>query len=106
MTKVETSKFAVVAKLTASPGNRDAMIDALQLALDNAEAEDGTLVYLLHEDTTDENVVWFYELYVDRHAHAAHVASAGFKALGPALRPFLDGRPETTYLQPVGGKGL
>ena len=106
MAQDEISKFAVVAKLTASEGNRDALIEVLRAALDNAEDEPGTLVYLLHEDTGDADSVWFYEMYVDRDAHRAHVESEGFKALGPALRPYLAGRPEITYLQPVGGKGI
>ena len=106
MPNVETSKFAVVAKLSAAPGKRDELIDAFQLALDNAESESGTLTYVLHEDTSDDDVVWFYELYVDRDAHAAHTSSDAFKAVGPAIRPFLGGRPEITYLQPVGGKGI
>jgi quinol monooxygenase YgiN len=100
------SKVAVIAKFPAAPGKRDQLIEALQAALANAETEAGTLTYILHEDSKDPDAVWFYEMYTDKDALAAHGSSEAFKALGPAVAPFVGGRPEITYLRPVGGKGL
>jgi quinol monooxygenase YgiN len=106
MPKVETSKVAVVAKFAAAPGKRDQLIDALEGALANAESEAGTLMYILHEDSKEPDVVWFYEMYTDQDALTAHGSSDAFKAVGAAVGPFIGSRPEITYLKPVGGKGL
>ncbi len=100
------SRVAVVAKITAKPGERDALVAALQQALETAAGEPGTLVYALHADTKEADVLWMYELYADQGALDAHMGSPAFKALGPAIGPHLAGMPELHFSTPVGGKGL
>jgi quinol monooxygenase YgiN len=97
--------IGVIAKITAQDGRRADLAAALQGALDAAEHEPGTLMYLLLEDRTDANVLWMYEMYQDQAALEAHMGSDAFKALGPAIGPFLAGRPELTFCTPLGGKG-
>ncbi len=96
---------AVIAKITAQDGTRADLAAALQGALDAAENEPGTIAYVLLEDAVDANVLWMYEVYTDQAALDSHMASEAFKALGPAIRPFLAGRPELTFCKPIGGKG-
>lgn len=100
------SKVAVIAKLVAQSGKRDDLETALKAALDTAAGEAGTLVYALHRDNKEGDVLWFYELYTDEDALKAHSSSDAFKALGPAIGSFLAGRPELHMLSPVGGKGI
>ncbi|MCU1366920.1 MAG: hypothetical protein JWL72_4883 [Ilumatobacteraceae bacterium] len=100
------SKVAAIAKIPAHPGKRDELVAGLQAALDNAAGEADTLMYILHEDATDPDVVWFYELYTDQDAFVAHGTSDAFKAIGASLRNLAGGRPEITVLKPLGGKGL
>jgi len=100
------SQVAVIAKIPALEGKRTELVQALQAALANAESEPGTLKYILHEDAKDENLLWFYELYTDQDALAAHGTSDAFKEIGMACRPFSAGRPELIMLNPLGGKGL
>ena len=99
------SKIAVIAKIPAAPGKRADLVAALQGALQTAEGEAGTLVYVLHEDAKDADVLWMYEQYTDQAALDAHMGSEAFQALGGVIGPFLGGRPELTFLNPVGGKG-
>ena len=99
------SKIAVVGKLKANEGQRDALAEALRAALRTADGEPGTIYYILHEDPADEQALWFYEMYADQDALDEHRSSDGYKALGPAIRPFLAARPELTFLKPIGGKG-
>jgi len=33
------------------------------------------------------------------------MGSEAFKALGPSIAPFLGGRPELSFVSPLGGKG-
>ena len=82
------SHVAVIAKLTAALGSSATnSIAALQAALDNAEAEPGTLKYILHTDAGDADLVWFYEVYADADALDGAQELRGFKALGSTLAP-------------------
>lgn len=97
---------AVMAKIPAAPGKREELVGALRQALDTAQGEPGTRYYLLHADASDADTLWMYELYDSQEAFQAHAGSEAFKALGPALAPYLGGRPELTFMTPIGGKGL
>ena len=100
------SAVACIAKVSAAPGKRAELAAALQLALENVEQEPGTRYYILHEDRSDDDVLWMYELYEGEEGLEAHQAASWYAELGPAIRPFLDGRPELTFATPIGGKGL
>lgn len=100
------SKVALIAKITCNEGMRD---DAVALFKDHVEfvnSEAGTLVYALHTDATDPNLIWFYELYTDQAALGEHGGSEAMKALGGKLRPYTAKRPELTFLAPVAAKGI
>ncbi len=98
---------SVIAKLTANDGQRDDLVAALQPMLRHVEEnEPDTVRYILMEDTSDENVVWLYEEYVDQAAFEAHGRSDTMKALGAAIGPFMGGAPELIFCRPVAGKGL
>jgi len=106
MSSSTNSPVAVLARIPAQPGRRDELVAALQQAIDNAEGEEGTQLYILHTNDADPDAVMFYELYTDEAAMIAHGSSDKFKALGASLRDVAGGRPEITRLTPVGGKGL
>ena len=102
----QSEKVAVIAKLTANPGQRAELAEAVQSAVAAVTEEAGTECYILHEDVADENVLWMYELYTDQAALVAHGSSDALKAMGMASRPFAAGRPEIIFLKPLAGKGL
>jgi quinol monooxygenase YgiN len=101
------SKIAMIAKLTAADGKRADLVAALEKIFPQVEQEVGTEAYVLHEDAGDENVVWFYELYADNDALAAHGASDAMKEMMGSLGGGLVGAaPEMHLLRPVRGKGV
>jgi quinol monooxygenase YgiN len=100
------SKTSVWVKLEVQPGKRDEAVAIIQEALDAVQSEPGTLLYLLHTDPSDENVLYFYEMYTDGDALAAHGGADWFKAFGPKLGPVLAGRPDMKFVNAVGGKGF
>ncbi len=100
------SKVAVIARIPLRPGARDEFVSAFQQAIANAHAEDGTLTYVLHTDTKDDDVAWVYELYANQAAFEAHARSDAMKALLPALAPFMEGATHLHVLTPLAGKGL
>ena len=99
-------KVATIAKVTAKEGQRDELAKALEHGLATASDEEGTIMYILHADANDPNLLWFYELYRDEDAREVHRTSDGMKALGPIVGPFMAARPELIRLEPLGGKGL
>jgi len=100
------SQISVIAKIPAAPGKRDELATALQTALDTAKGEAGTRYYILHTDDADADMLWMYEMYESKADLESHMGSEAFKALGPAIGPFLGGRPELIFTTPIGGKGF
>jgi quinol monooxygenase YgiN len=99
-------QLAIIAKIRSAPGKRAELATAFQEAFGHVENEPGTLTYILHEDTKDEDLLWFYETYTDQEALQAHGKSDWMKAMGPKLGPLMAGRAELTFLNPIGGKGI
>jgi quinol monooxygenase YgiN len=96
---------AEIAKITAAPGKRAELLGLLQRMVDQVESEDGTLVYVFHEDASDDVTIWTYELYADQAARDAHGASAAMAEIGPAIGALLGGAPELIKLRPLMAKG-
>jgi quinol monooxygenase YgiN len=99
-------KVAMVAKLTAIDGKRDELAAVFETLFPAVEKEDGTEVYVLHEDVGDANVIWFYELYTDEAALGVHGSSDAMKELGSKLGGLIAAAPELTMLRPRTAKGL
>jgi quinol monooxygenase YgiN len=99
-------KLAVIAKITALPGLRDEVVAVLSDVVAASKDEPGTLLYAMNVDRSEADVVWFYELYSDEAALAAHGGSEAMKAAGGKLRDKAAGRPELHLLDLVDGKGL
>src|SRR5580658_3892949 len=100
------SKVAVIAKITALPGLRDEVAAVLSEVGKATEGEPGTLFYAMNLDSAEEDVIWFYEVYEDQAALAAHGGSEAMKAAGAKLRDKAAGRPELHFAELVGGKNL
>jgi quinol monooxygenase YgiN len=99
-------KVAVIAKITALPGLRDEVAAVLSEVAEATNDEPGTLFYAMNLDKADADVIWFYEVYTDDAALAAHGGSDAMKAAGGKLRDKAAGRPELHIAELVGGKGL
>lgn len=101
------AKPALLAKLTAQDGKRDDLLAVIAKMVDYVnESEEGTEVYIAHADGSDENVVWFYEMYSDTDAQTLHGGSDAMKTIGKEMGAFMAARPELIPLEPRVGKGL
>ncbi|HCB37390.1 MAG TPA: hypothetical protein DEP66_04125 [Acidimicrobiaceae bacterium] len=104
---ITVTKPALLAKLTCNEGQRDALLAVIaDIGMKNVSGEPGTEIYVAHKDTGDENVVWFYEVYTDEAALAAHGGSEEMKEFRRATGEFVAGRPELIFLEPVVAKGI
>jgi quinol monooxygenase YgiN len=100
------SNVAVLAKITAQPGKRDEVVAALSPMVDAVKDEPGTLVYAMHTDNAEADVIWFYEVYDSQDSLAAHSGSQAMKEAGGRLAGLVGGRPELFMLTPVAAKGI
>ncbi len=100
------SNVVVIAKLTTQPGKRPDVVAGMAPMMDHVQNEPGTLKYVMLEDQNDADVVWMYEEYDSQDSFSAHGTSDAMKALGASIGPFMAGRPELFFCDPVGGKGL
>lgn len=101
------SKVAVIAKITAAPGKREEVAAALANMFPQVETEEGTEVYVLHDDAANADVLWMYELYRDGDALQAHSSSPAMLELFGVLGGDLMGAPpELSMLTPRQGLGV
>jgi quinol monooxygenase YgiN len=97
--------LAYIVKLRTVEGKRDEALAAMGPLVDATEDEPGTLVYVMHADTTDADVIWFYERYTDQDALTAHMGSAAMAEAGGKLGGLLAAAPEMTPAEVVRFKG-
>lgn len=100
------TKVAVHAKFTAHPGRGDELVAALEEMFDTVLDEPDTLVYALHRDDDDPDVVWMYELYAAPEGLEAHGQSAAADRLGRRLEELLAREPEVGFTTPLRAKGM
>jgi quinol monooxygenase YgiN len=99
------SQIAFVVKLTAAEGKREEALAVLGKLVDATGTESGTLQYVLHTETADPNVIWFYELYADQQAFEAHTGSPTMAEVMGSLGGLLSGPADMRQLDIVTRKG-
>ncbi len=83
-------KVSVIATLRVKDGKGDAFPAAFDEFFRHVEGEDGTEHYVLHRSSTDPNLFFMTELYVDEAAFQAHSGSDAFAALAGGLGDYVD----------------
>lgn len=95
--------YGLIGKMTASPGNRDALAAIL---LEGTGAMPGCLSYVIATDPADADALWITEVWESADLHTASLALPAVQqaiAQGRALIAGFSNRVETT---PIGGHGL
>ncbi len=95
--------YGLIGKMTAVPGQRDALVAIL---LDGVAGMPGCLSYVVATDPADPNAIWVTEVW---DGEASHKASLALPAVRQAIargRPLIAGFGEHTVTTPVGGHGL
>ena len=99
------AKVAAMARLVVQDGKGDELVAAFAPIFEQVERESGTELYALNRSAQDPNVFWFYELYTDNDALAAHGTSEAMKQAASAFGPLI-AESELVFGQPVRAKGL
>jgi len=100
------SKISLIAKLTAADGKHAELEDAIRHVIASADEEEGLEVYSAHAVDDEPGSFYFFELYRDDEAMAAHGKGDGMRSAMGAFGGLLAGRPEITMMTPVAAKGL
>ncbi len=98
------AKHSLIAKLTCTDGRADEFETELATLIGASNEEAGLEIYSAHRDA--DNVYWFFELYTDEAAVAAHGKGDAMSKAMAVTGAFLAGPPEIHRLTPVVAKGL
>ena len=99
-------QYALINKLTAKPGRRDEVIKILLESGKPFQDDPACLFSLVYEDAKDPNVIWVEDLWATKRDHAAALARPEMKPFIARAIPLLQGLPEQTEINLIGGKGL
>jgi quinol monooxygenase YgiN len=100
------SKISLIAKLTAVDGKAAELEAALEGVIAASEEEAGLEVYSAHAVDDEPGTYYFFELYRDDEAKAAHGKGEQMRRAMGAFAGLLAGRPELVTMTPLAAKGL
>jgi len=95
-------------KFTAQAGRGDQLADLLQRAAESLREVNGCELYVINRSRTERDVVWVTELWLNQEALDASLEQLNTddgKAQIAEVMALLDGPPELTELEPLGGVG-
>lgn len=93
----------LIGKMTAKPGQRDALIAIL---LDGVQNMPGCLSYIVAQDPSNPDAIWITEVWDSKESHAGSLSLPAVKAAISQARPLIAGMDAGTLTTPVGGHGL
>ena len=91
--------YVVTARWVAREGEQAAVLEAIERLILPSRSEPGFRFYQPNRDPTDDRVFFFFEIYDDEAAYAAHGTSDHFQrhAIADAI-PRLESRERAFYL--------
>lgn len=95
--------YGLIGKMTAVPGQREALIAIL---LEGVAGMPGCLSYIVARDPADADALWITEVWDSQDSHRA---SLGLPTVQEAIgrgRPLIASLGEAVETEPVGGHGL
>lgn len=99
----DTEKYGLIGKMSAQPGQRDALIAVLLAGVNEMP---GCLSYVVAKDAEDENGIWVSEVWIDKESHAASLRLPAVREAISKGRPLIAGFSNSVTTVPVGGVGL
>lgn len=95
--------YGLIGKMTALPGQRDALTAIL---LENLGTMPGCLSYIVAHDPADADAVWVTEVWTDEAAHRASLQVPEVKAAILRAMQLMATFADATVTTPVGGVGF
>jgi quinol monooxygenase YgiN len=95
--------YGLIGKMTAVPGQREALI-AIMLA--GGEAMPGCLSYVVALDPAEADAIWITEVWDSEESHRASLMLPAVQRAIAAGRPLIADIGDSVATIPVGGLGL
>ena len=95
--------YGLLGKMTATPGQRDALIAIL---LDGVADMPGCLSYIVAKDLDDEDSIWITEVWENQASHAESLALPAVQQAIMRGKPLIADFGDSIVTVPVGGHGL
>lgn len=95
--------YGLIGKITAKPGEREALIG---LMLTATTAMPGCLSYIVARDPADPDAIWVTEVWDDEASHKASLQLPEVQATIAQAIPLIADFAPGTVTEPVGGTGL
>ena len=95
--------YGLIGKMTATPGNRDALQAIL---LEGTVEMPGCLSYVVAQDPADADALWITEVWDDEASHKASLQLPAVQAAIGKARSLIAGFSDRVETRPVGGVGL
>ena len=95
--------YGLIGKLTATPGQRDALQAIL---LENDGGMPGCFSYIIAQDPEDPDSLWITEVWDSPESHTASLKLASVQQAIAKARPIIAGFSNRVVTAPVGGIGL
>jgi quinol monooxygenase YgiN len=93
----------LIGKITAIPGQRDALTAILVVA---SASMPGCLSYVVAKDRDDDSGIWVTEVWDSEASHAASLTLPAVKEAIAKGRPLIEGFGPRYVTTPIGGHGL
>ena len=100
------SRYGLFGKISALPGERDALLALLLEAANRGAEMPGCEVYIVSTAPDDPDGIWVMEVWRSEADHAASLQLDSVQALITRARPLIAGMSDRVTLEPIGGKGL
>ncbi len=99
------STFGLYGKISAKPGQRDALVAGLLEVAALMQHVPGCELYIVNVSASEQDVVWVTEIWRSASAHQASLTQEEIKALIKRNMPLIAGG-ERIELVPIADKGL
>jgi len=94
-------EIVVVGSLRARPGKEAEAREALEALVEPTHAEDGCILYALHQSSEDTTRLCFVERWASREHHEAHIDTPHIQALLGRIDELFSEPPDIVRYDPV-----
>lgn len=95
--------YGLIGKMSAVPGQRDALIAIL---LEGIDGMPGGLSYVVALDANDADAIWITEVWDSKASHDASLALPAVRNAIAKAKPLIASFGEGVVTTPIGGQGL
>lgn len=99
-------KYGLTGKFFAAKGKGDELAAILMEAAKLMKPAEGCFMYVVGQETDNPDTICISEVWKSKEHHDASLHMEGVAELIGRARPLMDGRPESTSVDVLGGVGI